>query len=425
MKRVYFGGLLFFTLKKVSGKLFLLLVAAGLLINGAYLWLEHSGMHELDHYYKPLIHQYKGEITEGVMKEISVKNQEMQNLLASIYKELEADFLKQVFGEKDDIIGSSIKIDKDKKQEADRRLSQPGKYTDTVQMDIWLWGHLYRQTDYLYRLSYQWQEMKEIAQRNIGRSKNENSYTYREWNLYSSRISALKAPLLDDMQAWEAFFKCYGNDVIMLVLILLILSPVFSNDYANGMFKLQKSTKYGMFGLTIVKVCTAIIIITAIFIIYTLQHAAFLMFYNGGFGGIHQPLQAVQYFSKSIQPWAIGEYIWIMLGLKYLSCISLALMTLAVSSISRTSFVTFIASGILCYLPFVIGKAMQESIPTSKAFLFSYSSAFNVNNYYSEFTVWNVLNQPISLGILVYGVLVILCFIYYGFIVKRMKYVRP
>ena len=423
-KVLHYRGLLFFILKKSLDKVFLTLVAVGLMVNGIYLWLEHSNMHDLDGYYDPLLSQYKGELTDDIMIEIDEKNQEMEQLLDDIYMELQNDFLEQVFEGKTDIIGKDTEIDNEKIEEADRRLAQSGNYSDTIRNDIRLWGQLYNQSHYLYQLPNRWNEMNEIAQRNIDRNPNKNSFAYKEWTLYISKISSLKAPLLEDMRSWEGFFKCYGNDIFMLILILLILSPIFSNDYANGMFKLQKSTTCGASGLASIKIWAGIIITSIIFIIFTSQHILFFILYNHGFRGISQPLQAVQYFGHSVQPWTAGEYMMILLGLRYLTCISIGLMTLVISSIFRTAFVTFIASVVLCYLPYTIGKLIQNVIPTNMSFLLSYPGALRVNEFFNKFIVIDFFNHPLYLSVLIYVIIAVLCFFYIGFIKKWAKFTR-
>lgn len=424
MRVLHYKRLLLFTLKKSLDKMFLTLVVIGIFINCIYLWLEHSSMHILDDYYNPLIDQYKGELTDDIMGEIGNRHQEMQDLLDDIYMELEADFLEQVFEGKNDIIGKAIEIDSEKIKEADQRLAQSGNYSDTIRNDIQLWGQLYDQSTYLYQLPDRWDEMNQIAQRNIDRNTNKDSFMHKEWTLYASKISILKAPLLEDMRSWEVFFKCYGNDIVVLILILLILSPVFSSDYANGMFKLQKSTTCGVDGLVSIKIWNGLIIITIIFIIFTLQHILFFLVYNQGFEGVNQPLQAVRYFGDSVQPWTVGQYMVILLSLRYLSCISIGLVTLAISSISRTPFVTFIATIVFCYLPFTIGKLIQNSVPTNRTFLLSYPGAFKVNEFFSEFIVKNLFNHPLSLSILIYGIMAVSCFLYIAFIKRWVNSIR-
>lgn len=424
MKSLQYKSLLIFLIKKSIDKTFLILVIVGLLVNGMYLWFEHSGMHHLDEFYAPLLNEYEGELTDDKMMEIHGYKQDMDRLLDDIYMELNNDFLEQVFAGIHDIIAKDIEIDSKKIEEADLRLSQPGNFADTLINDIRLWGMLYDQSHYLYQLPNHWNEMSELAQRNIQRNPNKDSFIYKEWTLYATRISSLKSPILQDMRSWEAFFKGYGNDIVMIILILLMLSPIFSNDYANGMFKLQKSSSCGVSKLSSIKIWTGMIITSIIFIIFTLQHILFLTVYNQGFEGISQPLQAVQYFNHSVQLWTVGEYMLILLGLRFLSCISIGLMTLAISSFSRTSFLALITTVVFCYLPFVIGKLIQSSVRTSKSFLLSYPGAFRVNEFFNEFIIINFFNHPQFLSTLVYVFMAILCFLYIALIKKRVELAR-
>jgi hypothetical protein len=201
----------------------------------------------------------------------------------------------------------------------------------------------------------------------------------------------------------DYLFNNHSRDIIngMIYIILLILSicVIFTNDYKNGMISILRCTKNGRFKLFACKQIVAYIIAFILMvIIYTPQYVNLIKNYNVENWGV--PIQSIMIFQNVDIPVSVFGFIILCNVLQLLGALILANCILFLSVVTKKHSLSIMVASMFFVCPILIQSAGIN-------FLRRYS----FNNIYLMFTEFSI-STSIWETVLYYMVLVVLgiCF---------------
>lgn len=163
---------------------------------------------------------------------------------------------------------------------------------------------------------------------------------------------------------WGDLFKTTNSLFLLASLfIIFICSSVFSNETSNNINQLIFSTKYGRGKLTIAKICAATSLSIIVFTIITLISFIFFYQYYGmnGWDASIQTNFTFRLFDFPVEMNNLQVYL-LVIGVQLAGLISITGITLLISSITRTPFISLSTSLGAFILPFLLGKIFQSGI---------------------------------------------------------------
>src|SRR5699024_10129573 len=202
---------------------------------------------------------------------------------------------------------------------------------------------------------------------------NVNSYAYKEATKELSMLKKLGEPYAFYLTGgWRGMFDFIepGATVIFLAtLILLGVTPVFANEYANRTAGLILATKHGKRKIVTAKIKT---ILTYIFVVLILLHIVngvlqFIKF--GGLQGWNAPIQNLSGWLESLSmiSFELSPYwfeIWqlyiLTFSLQFAACLALATLVVFISIILKNSMYTIFVSGAVLGVPYILANFHLE-----------------------------------------------------------------
>lgn len=163
-------------------------------------------------------------------------------------------------------------------------------------------------------------------------------------------------PMLGRASDWESFLYSMTYIVLMAgIVLIIVISPIFSDEYTSGMDALILTSKNGPRRCVTAKIMASFVFAFGYAVmILTLS---FLMFYIGnGFEGWDTDIQLgeLTIYSGVSQPVKCYEAAILLAVSSLCSILTLNGLVLAFSVISRTSFVSIIASAVVYIAPMFI-----------------------------------------------------------------------
>lgn len=267
----------------------------------------------------------------------------------------------------------------------------------------------------------------------ISSLKNDEQNTNNE---YDKKKASLNISMLNDIKTSSLYFTLpLGNDidfpmglgfVIMGILVLLGVSPIFTEEYSTNMDSLILSSKKGRRSVVTSKILSTIAycIVVALFVLllnFLIQAASL------GIHGLNAPIQLNSVFTDS--PYAItyGTYLLIQFGLSTLACVFFGLLVLFVSSISVNVLLPFFICGAL-FASTAFINSLGSAVPTALAEFsnLSYTELMRVDELFKSFKAYNLFGQPVlylnmTVGIYVVVTVLSICLTYISFKRREVK----
>lgn len=166
-------------------------------------------------------------------------------------------------------------------------------------------------------------------------------------------------PQLGMSTRWESFLYSMLYMVMLAGIVLIIMiSPIFSEEYSSGMDALILTSRYGKHRCAAAKI-TASFLFALVFVTAILG-LGFLAFCAGrgtvGWDGDIQ-LSELMLYSKIPYPFKCWQAAVAMAGVSIFSMLTLNGLVLVFSAVSRTPFVSIIASAVVYIAPMFINPA--------------------------------------------------------------------
>ena len=159
---------------------------------------------------------------------------------------------------------------------------------------------------------------------------------------------------LSDNTVWNVLLGDGGIDFLPVFAVILMIAAMTVYDDEIGINKLRFSTKYGKSAQLIIAVLTAVLISAAIFIG---KIAIAASFYN--LGGYSNPIYSAENFMYSPLSVSLLDSYILMSVIKTAGLVYLALLTMMIGQICRSSLYTVFVGLLTVYLPAYVLSDIQ------------------------------------------------------------------
>jgi ABC-type transport system involved in multi-copper enzyme maturation permease subunit len=253
---------------------------------------------------------------------------------------------------------------------------------------------------------------------------------------YERKKAGLNISMLKSVKTSSFYFTLpLDNDVnftmglgfvIMGILILLGVSPIFTEEYSTNMDLLILSSKKGRRSVVTSKVLSTVVycIFIALFVLllnFLIQAASL------GIHGLNAPIQLNRIFTDSPYAVTYGTYLLIQFCLSTLACVFFGLLVLFVSSISVNVLLPFFICGTL-FASTAFINSLSSAVPTALTEFsnLSYTELMRVDKLFKSFKTYNLFGQPILYLNMIIGLYIIftalaICSTYFIFIRREAK----
>lgn len=196
---------------------------------------------------------------------------------------------------------------------------------------------------------------------------------------------------------WNALTTGFPLAVAIILgsVIVISLSPVFSQEYSQHTDAIILTTRHGKKQLIVAKLLSAFLFTTALYLIFTvLNFSLVAMVY--GLDGSNSHIQLESWYSQSPYNMTFLDFYLVILGVTFIGLIFMTVLTLFISSKVRSPFIGVILSALLLYLP-SINLAETSDLADKILSLFPYnimnvSGSFEIGVLYNLFGI--ILTQP-------------------------------
>lgn len=261
----------------------------------------------------------------------------------------------------------------------------------------------------------------EKVKKNLAVDYSDWTYSDQEKDFWDAKNSKIETPYEYGYHAgWKSLFQCFELLMIPIIAICICVAPVFAGEYQTGADSVILSTRYGKSKLIKAKILATFLFALIVFSINILlavgiQLAAF------GIDGWNLPLQILNVtvpYNVSMLEAAI-----VCIVTLYLVLTGMVAFTLLLSAKLKTSFVVLVIDILVILLPVFIGLSGTNGILNHILMLFPYMASQPV--FPADYTCYFSYPLPgltldiITMRIIVYAVLSIICLPFVGRAFKR------
>lgn len=241
----------------------------------------------------------------------------------------------------------------------------------------------------------------------------ENSFAYRNAVFHYNMVKQLILPGVYFNYPWQNIidFPVVLGFLILVAMILLGVSPIFSDEYATGVDALILSSKWGKRKLAGIKITAGIIYCTVTALLFALINMVGYFAILGTFGG-GAPLQSIYKYLASPYSFTIGQFFLLETLIYIVGGVCFGLFVMLVSALSKNVLIPFFTCG--CLVGLTAGlKAVDIVLPKPFSWLedFSYSELMRVSGLFSEYKTYNIFGHPMlyfPLAIVVFSIISII-----------------
>ncbi|NOJ71015.1 ABC transporter permease subunit [Paenibacillus alvei] len=198
----------------------------------------------------------------------------------------------------------------------------------------------------------------------------------------------------------------------MGAMLLIGLSPIYSEEYTRRMDGLLLSSRHGRSKLIHAKCLAAILYTLLCVLLFQLINMGITALLFGNLDGAATPLDSMRRYGDTHpfaeQPYSftVIEYYFIQLGVQTIGCIAFALAVTFISSLSRSSVVTMLLAGGVLGIPYLLLDVRNIRYPIIEWMVtFGYSQFIRVTHLFNSFRTVNFFGEPVLYPIAALAVL--------------------
>ncbi len=252
-----------------------------------------------------------------------------------------------------------------------------GKLTEKMEKEIraeyYAVGHAAGELE---DLSRQWLEGKidkiqyeSMSKKCYERQKN-SAVFHVVYNQFYYTSQAPDERYMMDGRGWSTLLNHDKPDFLLLLCLIILLTPVFCNEYESGMNALLLSSKNGKYRTCVHKLVAGIAISVGITVLFSVVEFvcidALIGLKDGGF-----PLQSLEFFQNSEYRITLNQAFLAVISLRIMGSMLLAACISLVGILSRKSIVTLFAGSVLAFLPHILlkGNSLLYYLPLPSGLL--------------------------------------------------------
>ncbi|MEQ7054002.1 ABC transporter permease [Paenibacillaceae sp. P-4] len=245
-----------------------------------------------------------------------------------------------------------------------------------------------------------------------------DSYEYKQNKLQEKLLSEQGPPtaqLYYNMPWGELIYMVDQFGVAFMGAMLLIgLSPIYSEEYTRRMDSLLLSSRHGRSKLIHAKCLAAILYTLLCVLVFQLINMGVTALLFGNLDGATTPLDSMRRYGDT-RPFAeypysftVLEYYFIQLGVQTIGCAAFAIAVTFISSLSRSSLVTMLLAGGVLGIPYLLLDVRNIRYPIIEWMVtFGYSQFIRVTHLFNSFRTVNLFGEPILYPIAALAILLI------------------
>lgn len=258
-----------------------------------------------------------------------------------------------------------------------------------------------------------------------------STYDYKEMSKELSMLEDLGEPNgFYLIRAWRGMLTLidpFFGTLFLSALILIGLTPIFSEEFTQRTAGLIAATKHGKKRIVTAKIMAGTTYVLSIFMV--LHFINFLIQSNihGGFEGWDAPIQSFidgstysTIYQYSPYNWDVLKLYVMTLSIQLFAAVAFSILVLFISSMIKNTMIAFFLSGSILVGPFILSQLGLERLGLfSFIKSFSYLELFKVQELFDAFKAYNVFGNPVLYPVLILVIYIILSigillFTYYG-----------
>jgi len=268
---------------------------------------------------------------------------------------------------------------------------------------------------------YSLEKTKRLVERLRSEGK-EDSYEYKKQVKHFQFLTNINEPSYYYVEGWEGLlgFLSSGNFVFLSIIFLLVVSPIFSREYASGFDSIILSTKNGRKAVVSAKLVSAVVYAVSTVMIFNLaQLLSYTLVY--GIYGFDKPLNSIYMYNLTFLDISIIRYYILQLLIQIIGAIVAVLAICFISSKNKSPLTAFFISFLILYYPGILGM-FKGSVKWIRLIVdISIDSVLRANGMFVRYNTLNVLGFPvlavyIIIPVIVLAGIVAIVFTYNGFI---------
>lgn len=258
-------------------------------------------------------------------------------------------------------------------------------YTKTPYHDFSVYDEMKSEMQRQYEYNDSIKALKSYAEKNLAYISNEKTYEFRRNQLILDIYKERNIHSFYDRSGLENYLKYDFSSLLVLLLLLLGISPIFSSEKETGMAPLLSSSKSGRLKTVIAKVW-AVIIFSSLFSMcfFAMDFVYYAM--AAGFHGGQSALYTLIDFKYTPLTCTIWQYVILQGVAKWLGLVVVGFLFMLISSVFRETYPVFVLGTGLIVFFMITGEHFQ---------LFNPISLLTFSQYAQELSMLNILSYPV------------------------------
>ena len=229
-------------------------------------------------------------------------------------------------------------------------------------------------------------------------------------NSYDHKLAEKELRMLNELgeshgfyliSAWQGMFdfiEPVAGMIFLSTLILLVLTPVFADEYTKRTAGLILATKHGKRKIVTAKILAAI---TYIFIIFIALHVINLFLQLQKYGGLQgwdAPIQGLHiynwYYGQSPYALDIWQFYMVTLSVQFFASVAVGIVVLTLSVMTKNAMVTLFISAAFLGIPFMIQQLGVDRGVFAYVANLNYGELMKISSLFDQFKAYNVFGFP-------------------------------
>ncbi|MDG5789073.1 ABC transporter permease subunit [Evansella sp. AB-P1] len=326
---------------------------------------------------------------------------------------------EEIYEELYETFGGPVTEEKGKYVREKMRESDAGELVDEISSRTFedkATGEVHFSVALAHMIKEQLNERKNILESKIENS-DKSSYEYKDAEKELTMLNQIDNThgfyLIRMWQGMFDFIEPATTVIFLSVLIILGLTPVFSDEYTKRTAGLILATKHGKRKIITAKIMAAITYIVIVITSLHLVNGILKWIKHGGIDGWNAPIQGL---SGGIDTISMMEYahspydlaVWELYGLtfflQFIGAVVIAIMVLFVSVNTKNSMIALFISGAIIGIPFMISQIGLDRGIIQHLANFNYSELIKAAGLFEEYITYNIFGQPILYPTLLFSI---------------------
>lgn len=217
--------------------------------------------------------------------------------------------------------------------------------------------------------------------------------------------------ILGYCDGWDIMLSGMGSvlSILMCLLVVITLSPVFSEEYSCHTDSVIYAARYGKTKLVTAKIIASLEAITGIYVIFLFLNAVLCMGIYGVQGG-NVSIQSSLHYAASTYHLTFLQMFLISVILNIFGIVTMTIITLFISAKLNTPVTALITSCAVCFLPVLFD--FTESVPLlQKIQEICPIFMLHVNGVFAAEQTYMNIQQPVVMLLLSLCLILLFCFL--------------